>query len=93
MITLDVGTPFLHASIILILFFWLLKLLRKEADLLRNNVLKAEAVTKAAKKKYDEEAEKKRQLDKQFKAANDIRQEVYAHLQSLRKLLYEKVII
>ncbi|XP_059459730.1 uncharacterized protein LOC132189163 [Corylus avellana] len=67
-----------------------LKFLRKELDILRDNVLKAEAVTKAAKKKYNEESEKLNEIQARFKAADDIRQEAYAHLQSLRKQLYEK---
>ncbi|GLT61143.1 hypothetical protein SLA2020_338680 [Shorea laevis] len=67
-----------------------MKILRKELDILRDNVLKAEAVTKVAKKKYNEESEKLNELQARFKAADDIRQEAYAHLQSLRKQLYEK---
>ncbi|KAK9270106.1 hypothetical protein L1049_025680 [Liquidambar formosana] len=67
-----------------------LKSLKKEADLLRENVLKAEAVTKAAKKKYFEETEKVNEFQAKFKAADDIRQEAYSHLQNLRKQLSEK---
>lgn len=73
------------------LIFQHLQILRKELDILRDNVLKAEAVTKVAKKKYNEESEKLNELQARFKAADDIRQEAYAHLQSLRKQLYEKV--
>lgn len=65
--------------------------LRKEADVLRDSLLKAEAVTEDAKKKYNDEHEKINQLLFQHRAANDIRQEAFAHLQSLRKQLYEKV--
>ncbi|XP_041017693.1 uncharacterized protein LOC121259938 [Juglans microcarpa x Juglans regia] len=67
-----------------------LKFLRKELDILRDNVLKAEAVTTAAKKRYDEENEKFSELHAQFKAADNIRQEAYAHLQSLKKQLHDK---
>ncbi|XP_041022044.1 calponin homology domain-containing protein DDB_G0272472-like isoform X2 [Juglans microcarpa x Juglans regia] len=68
----------------------LLKLLRKELDILRDNVLKAEAVTKTAKKKYNGESEKLKELHAQFTAADAIRQEAYAHLQSLKKQFHEK---
>lgn len=67
-----------------------LKLLRKEMDLLRDNVVKAESVIKAAKKKYNDESIKLDELQSQFKAADKIRQEAYANLQSMRKQLYEK---
>ncbi|XP_038898868.1 probable GPI-anchored adhesin-like protein PGA55 [Benincasa hispida] len=67
-----------------------LKLLRKEMDLLRDNVLKAESAIKAAKKKYNDESIKLGELQSQFKAADKIRQEAYANLQSMRKQLYEK---
>lgn len=67
------------------------QLLRKEMDLLRDNVLKAESVIRAAKKKYNDESIKLDELQSQFKAADKIRQEAYANLQSLRKQLYEKV--
>ncbi|XP_023918401.1 uncharacterized protein LOC112029955 isoform X2 [Quercus suber] len=67
-----------------------MKVLRKELDVLRENVLKAEAVTKAAKKKFNDESDKISELQAQFKAADDIRQEAYAHLQSMKKQAYEK---
>ncbi|GLU00136.1 hypothetical protein SLE2022_175280 [Rubroshorea leprosula] len=67
-----------------------LKSLKKEADLLRDNVLKAEAFTKAAKKKLSEENEKLSKLLSEFRSADSIRQEAYAQLQSLRKQSYEK---
>ena len=68
-----------------------LQVLRKELDVLRENVLKAEAVTKAAKKKFNDESDKISELQAQFKAADDIRQEAYAHFQSMKKQAYEKV--
>lgn len=67
--------------------------LKKEADQLKVNLLKAEAVTKAAKKEYHDETEKLNKLQSQFKAADDIRQEAYALLQSLKKQSYEKVLL
>ncbi|KAF8014977.1 hypothetical protein BT93_H0696 [Corymbia citriodora subsp. variegata] len=67
-----------------------LKSLRREADLLRENVLKAEAVTKSAKRKYSEERDRLRELQGQFRDADKIRQEAYIHLKNLRKQSYEK---
>ncbi|KAB2631964.1 microtubule-associated protein 1B-like [Pyrus ussuriensis x Pyrus communis] len=66
------------------------KVLRKEMDLLRENLLKAEAVTQVAKKKFNEENNMLNEILSQFRAADDIRQEAYAHLQGLRKKQYEK---
>lgn len=60
-------------------------------DSLKHKVQKAEVITKAAKKKYYDENEKLNELQAQFKAADDIRQEAYAYLQRLRKKLSEKV--
>ncbi|XP_044509953.1 trichohyalin-like isoform X2 [Mangifera indica] len=67
-----------------------LKLLRKEADSLRQNVLKAEAATQAAKKKHKDESEKLKKLYAEFNVADEIRQEAYKHLQNLRKQAYTK---
>ncbi|KAH7566964.1 hypothetical protein JRO89_XS07G0001300 [Xanthoceras sorbifolium] len=67
-----------------------LKVLRKEADSLRENVSKAEAATQAARKKHKDESEKLRELQAQFKAADDIRQDAYKSLQNLRKQAYDK---
>ncbi|KAK3232118.1 hypothetical protein Dsin_003999 [Dipteronia sinensis] len=67
-----------------------LKVLRKEADSLRENVSKAEAATQAARKKQRDESEKLRELHTQFKAADDTRQEAYKNLQSFRKQAYDK---
>ena len=60
-------------------------------DSLKYKVQKAEVITKAAKKKYYDENEKLNELQARFKAADNIRQEAYTHLQSLRKKLSEKV--
>ncbi|GMI63754.1 hypothetical protein HRI_000044700 [Hibiscus trionum] len=67
-----------------------LKSLKKEADQLKANVLKAEAVTKAAKRKYYDESEKLNKLQSRFKAADNIQQEAYAQMRSLKKQSYEK---
>ncbi|XVF33990.1 hypothetical protein REPUB_Repub18cG0018500 [Reevesia pubescens] len=67
-----------------------LKSLKKETDQLKVDLLKAEAVTKAAKKKYHDETEKSNKLLYQFKAADEVRQEAYAQLQSLKKQSNEK---
>ncbi|KAI4374853.1 hypothetical protein MLD38_012798 [Melastoma candidum] len=67
-----------------------LKNLRKDADTLRENCLKAEAVTRATKKIYQDDSEKLHELQARFKEANRTRQEAYVQLQSLKKELYEK---
>uniref|UniRef100_A0A5B6YGL3 Putative microtubule-associated protein futsch isoform X1 n=1 Tax=Davidia involucrata TaxID=16924 RepID=A0A5B6YGL3_DAVIN len=67
-----------------------LKILKKELDCLREKVSKAKAIAESAEKKSKDENEKLKELQAQFRAADDIRQEAYAHLQSLRKQLYEK---
>ncbi|XP_012832809.1 PREDICTED: proton pump-interactor 1 isoform X2 [Erythranthe guttata] len=67
-----------------------LKILRKELDVLKGRVLKSEAVATEAEKKYDDENKKVRELQTQFRAANDVRQEAYAQWQDLRKELSEK---
>ena len=95
---LAVGT--IHLCFVVLILFLIacsillhLQSLKKEADQLKVNLLKAEAVTKAAKKKYHDENEKLNKLLSQFKAADDIRQEAYAQLQSLKKESYEKVLL
>ncbi|CAH8389963.1 unnamed protein product [Eruca vesicaria subsp. sativa] len=67
-----------------------LKTLRKELDVLRNELSKVEAVTKAAKKKCDEEWEVQNKLQQQFRAADAVRQEAFVHLQNLKKQQREK---
>ncbi|KAG7597781.1 hypothetical protein ISN44_As06g021030 [Arabidopsis suecica] len=67
-----------------------LKVLRKELDVLRNDLSKAEAITKAAKKKCDEEWEAQSKLQEQFRAADAVRQEAFVHLQDLKKQQREK---
>lgn len=68
-----------------------MQVLRKEAESLRVNVMKAEAATKAAKMKYFDEKQRLKELQDQFDAAADTRQKAYVHLQSLRARLKEKV--
>lgn len=58
---------------------------------MRDNLLKAELVTRAAKKKFNDENDELNELLSHFKAADGIRQEAYAHMQSLKKQQYEKV--
>ncbi|CAL0318559.1 unnamed protein product [Lupinus luteus] len=65
-------------------------LLKKDYDLLRNNLLKAETVTKAAKDKYDQEWDKLSVLQGQFNVADNIRQEAYTKLRALKSQLHEK---
>ncbi|XP_065882083.1 uncharacterized protein [Euphorbia lathyris] len=67
-----------------------MKVLRKEADQLRENVFKAEGATKIANKKFQDEKAKLNNLTMQFRAADDVRQKAYADLQSLRKQSYDK---
>jgi len=60
-------------------------------EVLRNNVLKSDAATKDAKKKYNNEYDKLNELIAQFKAADEVRQEAYAKSVTLKKQLHEKV--
>ncbi|KAK4745754.1 hypothetical protein SAY87_012066 [Trapa incisa] len=68
----------------------LLKVTRKDVDLLRGSVSRAEVVTKAVKKKLYDCNDKLRELQEQFKAADSVRQEAYQELKSLRAQLREK---
>lgn len=67
------------------------QVLKKELDNLKDGVLRAEVVARAAQKKYEDESKKLKELISQFEAANDIRQAAYHHLQSLKRELFEKV--
>ncbi|CAN8312760.1 unnamed protein product [Cochlearia groenlandica] len=67
-----------------------LKVLRKELDGLRSDLSKAEAVSKAAKSKCDEEWEVQSKLQQQFRAADAVRQDAFVHLQDLKKQQREK---
>ncbi|PWA43717.1 hypothetical protein CTI12_AA466230 [Artemisia annua] len=63
-----------------------MRTLRKELDSLKVQASKAEAAVKAIGKKYDEESRKERELQAQFRIADDVRQKAYLHLDGLRKL-------
>lgn len=65
--------------------------LRKELDSLKDKAAKAEAAVKTAGKTYNEESRKERELQARFRDADDVRQNAYAHLNSLKKLSYDKV--
>ncbi|KAL6982575.1 hypothetical protein U1Q18_015965 [Sarracenia purpurea var. burkii] len=67
-----------------------LKILKKELDGLKEKVLKAKATTEAAKKKFNDERKKLREFSAKFRAADDIRQKAFSHLQNLKRQLYEK---
>ena len=70
---------------------YLMQTLRKELDGLKEKVTRAEAATSAVGKKYDEISKKERELQLQFRAADDVRQQAYAHLNTLKKQSYDKV--
>ncbi|KAK2988168.1 hypothetical protein RJ640_020650 [Escallonia rubra] len=67
-----------------------LKILKKELDALKDSVSKAEGASVAAGKKYDDESKRVKEFQAKFRAADDTRQEAYAHLLSLKRLLFEK---
>ncbi|KAL7588328.1 hypothetical protein Lser_V15G36581 [Lactuca serriola] len=67
-----------------------MRTLRKELDALKVKLTKAEAATAAVGTKYDELSTKERELQDQFRAADDVRQKAYAHLNSLKKQSYDK---
>ncbi|KAK4358367.1 hypothetical protein RND71_023977 [Anisodus tanguticus] len=64
--------------------------LKKELDNLKVKASKAEAIAMAASRKFEDESRKLKELQAQFKAADDIRQEAYEELRNLKKELYEK---
>ncbi|PIA26283.1 hypothetical protein AQUCO_09500033v1 [Aquilegia coerulea] len=66
------------------------KVLKQEMDSCRKEVIRLEGITKAAWKINNDENDKQRELQAQFRAADDLRQEAYIHLQNLKKQLYEK---
>ncbi|XP_049356915.1 uncharacterized protein LOC125821539 [Solanum verrucosum] len=67
-----------------------LRALKKELDSLKVKVSKAETIAMAASRKFEDESRKLKELQAQFKAADDIRQEAYEELRNLKKGLYEK---
>ncbi|KAL8200938.1 hypothetical protein R6Q57_012277 [Mikania cordata] len=64
--------------------------LRKELDSLKDKASKAEVAVKTVGKTFDEESRRERELQAQFRAADDVRQKAYSHLNSLKKLSYDK---
>ncbi|KAL3639840.1 hypothetical protein CASFOL_014808 [Castilleja foliolosa] len=67
-----------------------LKILRKELVSLKGEVVKAEAAAVEAEKKYDAENKKVKEIQAQFRAADDVRQAAYVQWQSLRKEFSKK---
>ncbi|KAJ0866317.1 hypothetical protein HanRHA438_Chr12g0550381 [Helianthus annuus] len=67
-----------------------MKTLRKELESLKDKASKAEAAVRTAGKTYNEESRMERELQARFRAADDVRQNAYAQLNSLRKLSYDK---
>ncbi|XP_016468532.2 uncharacterized protein LOC107791053 isoform X3 [Nicotiana tabacum] len=67
-----------------------LRILKKELDNLKVKASKAETIAMAASRKYEDESRKLKELQAQFKAADDIRQEAYEELRNLKKGFYEK---
>ncbi|KAH7846259.1 hypothetical protein Vadar_011826 [Vaccinium darrowii] len=67
-----------------------LKILKKELDCLKDKVSKTQGIAVAAEKKSKDESKKLKELHAQFRAADNVRQNAYAHLQNLKSLLYEK---
>lgn len=65
--------------------------LKKELDSLKVKVLRAEAAVIAAGKKYEDENKKVKELQDQFRAADEVRQAAYAQLVSLKKDFFDKV--
>lgn len=68
-----------------------MQILRKELDVLKSSVLKAEASAAEAGRRYEDENRKVKELQAQFRAANEVRQEAYVLWQNLRKELSKKV--
>lgn len=78
---------FLHAQS----NFQQMQILKKELDCLKDKVSKTQGIAVAAEKKSKDESKKLKELHAQFRAADNVRQNAYAHLQNLKSLLYEKV--
>ncbi|KAL5707328.1 hypothetical protein ACHQM5_025387 [Ranunculus cassubicifolius] len=66
------------------------KLLKQEMESCKKEVMRLEGITKAAWKVYHEENEKIKDLQDQFRASDELRQETYLHLQKLKKQFYDK---
>lgn len=95
-VSLKPTSPYNLTVIICLIFefdlsFYTIQTLRKELDSLKDKASKAEAAVKTIEKTYNEESRGERELQAKFRAADDVRQNVYAQLNNLRRQLYEKV--
>ncbi|KAA8528856.1 hypothetical protein F0562_036211 [Nyssa sinensis] len=68
-----------------------MQILKKELNCFRDKVSKAEVTAELVEKKNKDENEKLKELQAQFRVANDTCQEAFTHLQSLRRQLYGKI--
>ncbi|CAH1446553.1 unnamed protein product [Lactuca virosa] len=68
----------------------LLNNIAEEVDSLKDSVLKAEVAALVIGKIYDEEYEKGKELRARFHVAEEVCQQAYTHLYSLKKRLYDK---
>ncbi|XP_073119389.1 uncharacterized protein [Henckelia pumila] len=66
------------------------KILRKELAILKDRMSMAQTAIMEAENKYDDENKKIKELQAQFRAADDIRQAAYARWQTLREQLSQK---
>ncbi|XP_065044123.1 uncharacterized protein LOC135676642 [Musa acuminata AAA Group] len=66
------------------------KILKKELDTLRTELLQTERNANTARKKYDEEQLLLKRLQQQFRDADAVRQKAYGHWRELKNLLIEK---
>lgn len=65
--------------------------IEEEVNSLKDNVLKTEVAALVIGKIYDEEYEKGKELRARFQVAEEVCQQAYTHLYSLKKRLYDKV--
>ncbi|CAD5178975.1 unnamed protein product [Musa acuminata subsp. malaccensis] len=66
------------------------KILKKELDTLRTELLQTERNANTARKKYDEEQLLLKGLQQQFRDADAVRQKAYGHWRELKNMLIEK---
>nr|KAJ0209601.1 hypothetical protein LSAT_V11C400217670 [Lactuca sativa] len=64
--------------------------IEEEVNSLKDNVLKTEVAALVIGKIYDEEYEKGKELRARFQVAEEVCQQAYTHLYSLKKRLYDK---
>lgn len=74
-----------------IYYYWHVQIFRKELAILKDRMSMAQTAIMEAENKYDDENKKIKELQTQFRAADDIRQAAYARWQTLRKQLSQKV--